>query len=463
MADRDAEPRAARVWARLPAPLRDPGQRPALLGWLGAGLAVRFLLMPFGVSADLLAVYWRASRIAHHGEVFADHLVNMGAHYVHALALVVLSPFLPAADQVWTEPWFFDDFIALAAQVVATFTAAEHAHQTLFVLKIPYLLADLGAGLALLALAGGAAPRRIRLAWAFWMLSPIGLYASYAFGRYEMLAVVLVVSALLAVERGRIWWGAVLLGLAVTMRTYPLILIPAFALVAGGIDARGGWRLVGRQAVWAVAALTPFALVMATNRLVAGTVGELARLQEIGPGQALTALAVDLGAPGAVYGFVLFALLITGVLAGRTWGWWGTGPIPVSELWIWLYCLHVGLFGLTHFSAHYLAWLTPFIALALARRASWRGVLPLHLVQAAVVLAFTDLVDGPDILLGTLRSAFPADLALPSLRAALLANATLAEQVAGVLRTTWTAVAALLAWPALRELASAAPRVREPA
>ena len=69
----------------VPAPLADPAQRPRLLGWLGVGLVVRLLIAPFTVSADLLAVYWRSHLIAYDGAVFSDYLVNMGAHYTHAL------------------------------------------------------------------------------------------------------------------------------------------------------------------------------------------------------------------------------------------------------------------------------------------------------------------------------------------------------------------------------------------
>jgi hypothetical protein len=446
--------RRSAAWSRLaaravPAPLRDPAERPSLLGWLGAGLAVRFALMPFGVSADLLAVYWRSSVIAHQGELFGDYLVNMGAHYLHAAALLVLGPLLPSPEAVWTSPWFFDDFIALAPQVVADFTAAPHAPQTLFVLKLPYLAADLVAGLLLLSLASaaGAGPRATRRAWAFWMLSPIGLYASYAFGRYEMFPVVFVVAALWCAERRRPWWSAVLLGVAVTQRTYPLLLVPLFALLAWPPTGRL-WRDTGRQAAWAAVAVAPFVAVMASNRLLAGTVGEVARLGDLQTGSTLLAYALPVAGPGRVYLFGLFALLVYGVLVGRVRGWWGERASGPAELWLWLLVFHAGLFALTTFSAHYLAWLTPFVALALARRPQWRAVLPLHLAQVVVVLAFADLVGGPDTLLGTLRTAYPAALSPPSLRTALLASPGLTEQLLGALRTAFVAVTVLLAWPA---------------
>ncbi|MDQ3974043.1 MAG: hypothetical protein M3276_06880, partial [Actinomycetota bacterium] len=428
-----------RLAVGLPAPLRDPAQRWPLLGWLGVGLAVRLLVMPFTVSADLLAVYWRSHLIAHDGQLFSGYLVNMGAHYLHALALRLLDPLLAAPDVLWTDPWWWSDASALAPQVQRAFETQPDSYATLFALKLPYLLADLGAGLLLLALVAACRPALVRRAWAFWMLSPIGLYATYLFGRYEALAVVLVVAALLAVERDRPWLGALLLGVAITVRGYPLLLVPLFALVA----VRGR-----RQAAWAGLALLPLGATMAANRLLAGSVGELARLRDFETGATFFAYTIPVADRGQIYVFFLFAFAAYGVLAGRSLGWWGSGPVPPSQLWVWLLVFHAGMFALATFSAHYFMWFTPFVALALARRQRWRGVLALHLAQVAAVLVIADALGGPGTLLG-LFEPVSAHLvtALPNLREALLASPGLTDQVVGLARTGFVVATALLAWP----------------
>lgn len=435
----------------VPAALRDPAQRRPLLGWLGVGMVVRLLLMPSAVSADLLAVYWRSHLIAYDGTVYADYLVNMGAHYVHAGSLRLLQWALPPPDAVWTDPWWWSDASALAPQIQRAFSDAPHALQTLFVLKVPYLLAEVGAGLVLLALVGSRTrPDAVRRAWAFWMLSPIGLYATYAFGRYEAFAVVCVVGALWACERDRPWLGAVLLGVGITMRSYPLLLVPVFALVA----VRGAWK----QVAWAAVALLPFALVMASNQLVARSLGELARLRDFSTGSTFLAYTLPVDGTGTVYLFLVAALLVYGVLLGRARGWWGGAPVAVEQLWVWLLVLHAAMFSLATFSAHYLMWWTPFVALALARRPAWRGTLPLHLLQAAAVLALADLLGGPGTLLGLFEPLAP-DLATagPSLREALLTSPDLALQAAGALRTANLVLVVLLAAPAVVELARGVP------
>lgn len=438
---------------RLPAPFHDRAQRPALLGWLGVGLAVRLALMPFGVSADMLAVWWRSHLIAYRGELFGDYLVNMGAHYTHALWLRLVDPVLPDPAVVWREPWFFDDFISLAPQVVRDVATADWAPPTLFALKGLYLLADLAAGLVLVAMVGSLGARWVRRTWAFWMLSPIGLYASYAFGRYEMLVVVFVAAAVLLAERRRVWLSAILLGVAITMRGYPLLLVPLMALVVPVRDDDAvSAAMIARQAAWAVVAVVPFAATMTLNRMLAGTVGELARLAEARTGGTLTAVTWPVDGDGQIFLFVFALAVLLGALAGRQWGWWGVGRVDVADLWVWLLVTHLALFALSTWGAHYLAWLTPFIALALARRPAWRGVLWLHVLQALLALAWFDAVGGPDTTTGTLLPAAPAAGQLGSLRELVLTNPAQGEQLVGVLRTGFVAASVLLGWPAVVEL-----------
>lgn len=430
---------------RVPAPFMDPFVRRRLLGWLGVGLVVRLLIAPFTVSADLLAVYWRSHLIAHDGEVFSTYLVNMGAHYTHAVSLRLLGPLLPPPDVLWTDPWWWSDSVGLTPQIQRAFVDADGIFTTLLALKLPYLAFDLAAGVLLVVMVARTGPRQVTRAWAFWMLSPIGLYATYAFGRYEMFAVALVVGALWACEREHPWWGAVLLGLAITMRGYPIILLPIFGLVVV--------REPLQRIAWAGLALLPFGVVLYTNTLWADTVGEFARLRDFDTGSTFLAYTLPVDGPGPIYVFGLFAVGLYAVMIGRAYGWWGRGPIPLAELWLWLAVCHGGLFMLTTFSAHYFAWFTPFVALAIARRPGWGGALWVHLLQAAGVLLLADLLGGPGTTWGLFQPLQPDQVdAVPNLRELLLTSPDLAEQAAGALRSAFIALMALWLWPPVSEL-----------
>lgn len=434
-----AEARAA------PLPRDGVTDRARLLAWAAVAVFVRLLLAPLTVSSDLLAVYWRSHLIAYDGQLFDSYLVNMGAHYAHALSLRVLG----VAERLWTDPWWWADASALVPQVQRAFVEQEGALGTLLTLKLPYIAADLAAGACLIALLRGHDPVRRWRAAAFWALSPIGLYATVLFGRYESFAVLAVVAALLLVERERPWAAAVVLGIGITMRTYPLLLVPAFALVAvGGRGALG----VARHAAWAALAMVPFAAVMATNRILADSVGELSRLKDYSTGSTFFALTLPIDGPGEIALFVLAWSLLVGALLGRARGWWGT-PVAVDELWLWLALLHAAMFAFATFSAHYFMWFAPFVALALARRPAWRGVLPLHLAQVVFALLLADLLGGPGTVLGLFQPLVgDAAMTAPSLREALLTSPSLTEQAATVLRTGFLAGTLLLMWPVVTEL-----------
>lgn len=414
------------------------------LGWLGVGLAVRLLLAPFTISSDLLAVYWRAHLIAFEGRVYDDYLVNMGAHYLHAASLKVLAPLLPPPDQLWTDPWWWADTWGRTSQIQRAVSDSPDAFQTLLVLKLPYLVADLAAGALLLVMLARAAPHLRLRAWIFWMLSPIGLYAGYVFGRYEAFPIVLVVAALLACERERPWLGAVLLGLAITTRTYPLLLVPVFGLIA----VRGPLR----QGAWAALSLAPFGLVLFTNQLLADSAGELAQLRDFPPAATFLAIAVPVEGGGDLYLLVIALLAVYGALAARAYGWLGNGPVQVDRLWVWLLLAHAALFAFSAFSAHYFAWFTPFVALALARRPQWRGMLPLHLAQCGLAFVLTDLINGSRTTFGAFEPLAPELTAgLPSLRDAVLDAPVLTVQAVGLARAAFLVVTVLLAWPAIAE------------
>jgi hypothetical protein len=255
----------------------------------------------------------------------------------------------------------------------------------------------------------------------------------------------------LACERRRPWLGAVLLGLAVTVRTYPVLLIPVFALLAV--------RTLPRQLLWAGVACLPLTLVMAANRIVAGTVGEVARLRDFDSGSKLFAFTVPVGEGTQLYVFVVFAVAVYGVLFGLTRGWWGSQAVTVERLWLWLLVFHAGMFALGTFSAHYFMWFTPFVALAFGRRPQWQAVLPLHLAQCIVVFAMADLVVGPTALLGAFRAAAPTfGEGWPNLQEAFVgAPPDLAGQVLGLLLSAFLVITALLAWPAVGELRATEP------
>lgn len=394
----------------LPVPLRDEAVRRPFLRWAAIGGLIRLLLLPIGITSDTLAVYWRAHLISFHGEVYADYLVNMGSHLVHAVWLRIVQPLLGPVDELWTHPWWWADSFGLIPQHMTAFLAQPDAWRAIALLKLPYVIAELVAGVVLLHLVcgrGDAADRapatiaRARRMWILWMLSPAAIYATLLFARYEAFPVLAVLGALLLAERDRPWAAALVLGIAITLRTYPIVLVPVFALVLQ--------RGLPRQIAWTAVGLAPFGLSMLVNRLVAGTFGEVVAVGDYTYGSNWLAWSFAPGPGRGEAGIPLFpaVLVVLGVyLLGRDRGWWGTGPVLREDLWRWVVITHLVMFATTLFSAHYLMWIMPAIALLVAR-SEVRAVVPLHLVQVAGVFVAAFLLWGGILFTGTLGGLGP--------------------------------------------------------
>ncbi|MBW3579112.1 MAG: hypothetical protein KY462_15540 [Actinobacteria bacterium] len=430
------------------AALRDPVWGATFTRWGLVGILVRLLLLPVGVSSDMLAVYWRSHVIAFHGGVFERYLVNMGSHAVHAAWLRVVQPLMGPADQLWTHPWWWAEPVALVPSHVNALLARFDAARVLTLLKLPYILADLAAGLVLLALlwprdgpVSDDAARRARTTWILWMLSPAALYATLIFGRYESFPVLAVLAALLLAERRRTLAAAIVLGLAVTLRTYPIVLVPVFALVV--------YRDLPRQVGWAALAVAPFAATMVANRVVGGSYGELAAVGDypFGGNWFAFTLQPDRGGPGVLL-FAAALLALGGYLLGRSRGWWGVGVVATGDLWRWVALAHLAMFAFAQFSAHYLAWIVPAVALV-AGRTPARGVVPLHLAQVAGVFVAAAVLWGGGLFAGALGGL--GDTARDLLPFGPLLEGPRGKQVADLAWTTFWVATLAIALPLLRD------------
>ncbi|HEX2028328.1 MAG TPA: glycosyltransferase family 87 protein [Nitriliruptorales bacterium] len=440
------------------APFRDPRFGPSFLRWGLLGVLVRVLLLPVGITSDTLAVYWRAHLIAFHGDVFEGYLVNMGSHVLHALWLLAVQPLMGPSEQLWTHPWWWSDPNGLVAEHMTALLTRPDALRVVSLLKVPYVLADLAAGLVLLSLLWPAvedrdtarelAVSRAWRAWIFWMLSPAALYATLIFGRYESFPVLAVVVALWLLERGHAVWAGLVLGLAITLRTYPVLFVPVVALV--------WYRDLPRQVAWSVLAVTPFALTMGLNRLVGGTYGELAAAGDFSFGGNFFAFALqpERGGPG-LFLFVAAVFALGTYLLGRARGWWGMGPVPRTQVWRWLVLAHLAIFAFSQFSPHYLMWITPAVALLLGRTGR-PGIAPLHLAQIVGVVVAQFVLVGGVIFTGALGGLGPTATTLLPLNRPM--EGSVADQVVNVAWTGFWVATLALALPFLLATVRADPR-----
>ena len=99
----------------------------------------------------------------------------------------------------------------------------------LFLLKLPYMLADLGVALLLYAVGRRAGERYAVFLAAVWFLNPVVIWASSVHGEVDSLAALLGLAFVLALWKGWNLPAGVFLGLGVFAKIYPIAFLP-FAL-----------------------------------------------------------------------------------------------------------------------------------------------------------------------------------------------------------------------------------------
>ena len=187
------------------------------------GLLVRLIVMPFTTHSDLLSVYHRAHLILGGASItkFAPDLFNL----LHAGYLWLLKPLLPYSA-MWSptnlHTYVFADWLG--------FVNNQSIFRILFLFKFQYLVFELLAVWLLLKLV----PReRAVSVTAFWMMNPIVIFSTYIFGRFDIIIVFLLLSALYLAREDRPGRAMLVLGLATLLRVYPVILVLPFAMILG--------------------------------------------------------------------------------------------------------------------------------------------------------------------------------------------------------------------------------------
>jgi len=318
-----------------------------LLPWFVIGIVLRLVLMPIAAHNDTMDSHWRSHTLAS-GDVLYPGKYQYLNHAVDAVWMIIVSPLLPDGIDTFKPPEHRKDVMFASSVDFNEFVKQPHIQWVLFLSKVPYLIADLVAVWLLLKLFNDR--RQKRWAFALWMLSPGLLYAVYIFGRYETYSLLVIVGSLILAKRGRIFWAGLLLGVAVAFRTTPLFLVPVYALAL----TKDRWKQI-----------VIFALGILPNALIVFFMEVVLHLK---PAPYALSLVVSSGPIGMLtnrifepvpimpyfFGYTLLLLWLDRQPAA--WKMVVQGSL-VAYLLMFVFCWH---------SAHYIAWLTPFLVILVA-------------------------------------------------------------------------------------------------
>jgi hypothetical protein len=377
-----------------------------LLPWLILGLFVRLLLIPFTIHPDFRAVNLAAYLIAQKGEIFTfydhisrlprtDHLVQLYgddlfiypplAYITHAFFNKVLYPLYPQS-LFWT---LINDFgqVRLSSQLPVL----------LFLLKLPYLLADL---LGLFILRRLVPENRKFSASLFWLFNPIILHSAYMMGQFDIF-IVLFILASLYFSRITPLLAPICIGLAAGFKPFPLLLLPFLPGSKTKNVILGIATYIG--------IIVPYLSSPAFKQY------------------ALMASQSDklLFAKIMVSGSQYLSLFFVGLLILFWWNYFRPYRLPV---WGWFTSVLLLFYSVTHYHPQWFVWVMPFLAWAYSYRSLRFPVNILIACYVLVVLLFEPSLNfglfGIDFSFsGFINTRFPVDQFASLVRSAFAGTA----------------------------------------
>lgn len=295
--------------------------------------------------------------------------------------------------------------------------------------RLPVLAAELG----LVALLGRMAG--VRAAW-LYALHPVALLVSACHGQFDALALLAVVLAIRAQAERRLDAAALWLAAAIGLKSFPVLLLPAFLLATPGVRARV--RLAALSTLPVALALLPFAIAdpgaLRRELFGYGGVVDFGWIAVVRGLRLLQSGVLLRGEAAHWAGWVTAAKLafLAAYAALLSW-WWRRGRAPgLATASLLILLAFLVLYGAL--SAQYLLWVVPLGVLLPSRAFVAYGA-----VSAAALVAFY-LFLAPGVLL-------PAGAAVDRSAAGALWALGVAAQ--------WAATSAWAALALRRETASA--------
>ncbi len=242
----------------------------AVLRWIWAGAVLfRLTVLPLhpSLSEDTARYRWQGVMQAHGGDPYlhAPHEERWESIRDETWPRVgrkdLASAYGPAYEQIYFHYY----------RLIRAFGAAPATEVRLF--KLPFALADVGVGLALMGLLAAAGRPRT---WALlYLWSPLAVVEFWAEGHNDSVTLFFVVSALALLLRGRRAWAFAALTAAALGKIWPVVLFPfwAFDRAAGG-RLRFHWRpLLACLPVAAVLCAPYWRSVMRIEEALTGLIG----------------------------------------------------------------------------------------------------------------------------------------------------------------------------------------------
>jgi len=345
----------------------------------------RFLFLWAAVAiASFDVSWWLVGFLLQHG--FYGNLIITDVPVYQGFGDLVVSGRLPYRDFAIEYPPLALPVFLIPSLLRPDIGNTEAYEATFSVLM---LLAGSGATVLVLVTAWrlGWSRGRLALAAGFVAISPL-LIGPVILSRYDLWPVVLLAAALAAVSASRYRLGALLLGLAIGAKLYPIVLVPLMAVYVLRQGGPREFRVSGGVLVATLAIVfVPFAVLAPEGFLnpVIFQLGRPLQVESLGAailfvGHQLFGLSISVessyGLQNVAGGLAQSIKLVEGILQIASvvllWAWFARGPAESARLMTAAAAAVIALIAFdSTISPQYMIWFPALVALVPGRRGMW--------------------------------------------------------------------------------------------
>lgn len=342
-----------------------------------AAIILRIILMPFFGHVDVLSEARRIFFWDQSGIYFDDISRNATAIF-QLLFFKLFSVFIDNKELLFAHA----DMQRSTAEPIDyfEFVSQPSVFRALFIIKLPFLAADLITAWALFQYCERS--EGARNAVVFWLFNPITIFAFYIFGRFESIPIMFCVLSLLALKREHMLLAAVMIGLSVNSREIFIFLGPVFIALVCSPSCRQ-FSLIERTASVAVVAFAiavSVQLVSLTGDVVDAFGREVVSITSEGRVEHLFRFIVG--------SYLMFPMIYFMIIL---YAWNSKADIAEKALLVFALVL-MSFFCLSSHTAHYTSWMIVFPCVFLSRSSEGlKPLLMLCLTWFVFNLSITDL------------------------------------------------------------------------
>lgn len=214
--------------------IKDLNNRQFFVLALGLAVLLRLALMPFFAHVDLFSEYRRVFYALENGLYF-DNSYRIVTYSIEMVAAAFSQLFISVSDGLFHLPNPQNSTSNLVDY--GFFLSDSNVFRHLFFFKLPYLLFDIATAVIIWRFIDNPVHKRIALL--IWLFNPVTIFATYIFGRFEVISLFFLAATAFQLKQDRILLATILFALSLQCREINLIFAPFFLVAI--IDFKDHW------------------------------------------------------------------------------------------------------------------------------------------------------------------------------------------------------------------------------